>query len=86
MTSILSDTEFQAVVETIENDVLQEVMDMSVCDLICVLRDSDLTGILNAIVDKVVMTVSIMCQTKRSQLYERTRMARVYCAQADERE
>jgi len=54
MTSILSDTEFQAVVETIENDVLQEVMDMSVCDLICVLRDSDLTGILNAIVDKVV--------------------------------
>ena len=54
MTSILSDTEFQAVVETIENDVLQEVMDMSVCDLICELRDSDLTGILNAIVDKVV--------------------------------
>ena len=54
MTSILSDTEFQAVVETIENDVLQEVMDMSVCDLICVLRDSDLTGILDAIVDKVV--------------------------------
>ena len=54
MTSILSDTEFQAVVETIENDVLQEVMDISVCDLICVLRDSDLTGILNAIVDKVV--------------------------------
>jgi len=54
MTSILSDTEFQDVVETIENDVLQEVMDMSVCDLICVLRDSDLTGILNAIVDKVV--------------------------------
>jgi len=54
MTSILSDTEFQAVVDTMENDVLQEVMDMSVCDLICVLRDSDLTGILNAIVDKVV--------------------------------
>jgi len=54
MTSILSDTEFQAVVDTVENDVLQEVMDMSVCDLICVLRDSDLTGILNAIVDKVV--------------------------------
>ena len=54
MTSILSDTEFQAVVDTMENDVLQEVMDMSVCDLICVLRDSDLTGILDAIVDKVV--------------------------------
>ena len=54
MTSILSDTEFQAVVDTVENDVLQEVMDMSVCDLICVLRDSDLTGILDAIVDKVV--------------------------------